>query len=98
MDSLNIIHTLWIGDSLSSMENLMLKSFLCNNYNVYLWTYKNILNIPIGISIKDANEIIRKTKYSVTNRKINMDMAREVYPDFPIYLDISYCMKKAVSG
>ena len=62
MDSLNIIHTLWIGDSLSSMENLMLKSFLCNNYNVYLWTYKNILNIPIGISIKDANEIIPENK------------------------------------
>ena len=93
MDSLNIIHTLWIGDSLSSMENLMLKSFLCNNYNVYLWTYKNILNIRVFLlSLK------LKTKYSVTNRKINMDMAREVYPDFPIYLDISYCMKKAVSG
>lgn len=54
----DIIHTLWIGDSLSAMEKLMLLSFLHYNCTVYLWTYENSLNAPEGITIKDANEII----------------------------------------
>ncbi|MFN8295425.1 MAG: capsular polysaccharide synthesis protein [Chitinophagales bacterium] len=62
MDSSNIIHTLWIGDSLSAMEELMLKSFQYFNCNVNLWTYKNSLTVPDGIIIKDANEIIPEHK------------------------------------
>lgn len=45
------------------MCQLTLKSFLDNNHDVYLWTYnKNLKNIPDGVILKDANEILTENK------------------------------------
>ena len=56
----HIIQSLWIGDSISTMEILSMKSFLFHNHTYHLYTYNPIENIPDGVVIKDANEIIPK--------------------------------------
>jgi len=58
VDNSEIIHTLWIGDHLSAMEQLTLSSFHHFGFEVYLWTYSKTLTAPLGITIKDASEII----------------------------------------
>lgn len=60
--SMNIIKTLWIGPSLSLLEQLSLKSFLRNGYKVELFIYDEVKNIPEGIIIRDANTILNKEK------------------------------------
>ena len=52
------IQSLWIGDKLSNMEILSMKSFLHNNHNYHLYTYGDIGNVPEGVLVKDGNKIL----------------------------------------
>jgi hypothetical protein len=57
------INFLWIGDHLNLMCQLSLKSFLDLDHGVILWTYnKDIKNVPSGVLIKNANEILEEKK------------------------------------
>ena len=53
-----IIKSLWVGDSLSIIEQLALSSFIHHGHQVELFTYNDIANIPAGVIIRDANEIL----------------------------------------
>jgi hypothetical protein len=58
-DENRIIHGLWIGKSLSSLEMLTLHSFTAKGHIFYLWVYESIENqLPKNVILKDANEII----------------------------------------
>ena len=57
-----IIQSLWIGSSLSKLEQLSMKSFLDNGHTYHLYTYDKVENIPNGVVIKDGNEILEKIK------------------------------------
>ncbi len=58
-----IIHGLWIGQELSSLEWLTLKSFTVNGHFFYLWVYENIRTpLPQNVFLKDASKIIPKEK------------------------------------
>ena len=59
---MDIIQSLWIGDELSIMEQLSIKSFLYHGHEYHLYTYGSIKNIPDGTTIKDANEIVPENK------------------------------------
>jgi hypothetical protein len=53
------INFFWLGDSLSKLSTLGLKSFLDHDHNVILWTYdKSCKNVPDGVKIEDAGKII----------------------------------------
>ena len=56
----NIIQTLWIGDTLSSMELLSLNSFVKNDMEIHLYCYEDIKNVPNGVVIKDGRDILPK--------------------------------------
>ena len=56
----NIIQTLWIGNHLSVMERLSLKSFVDNDMEIHLYCYDEIDNVPEGVVIKDGSEILPK--------------------------------------
>ncbi len=56
--SLPIIQSLWIGDELSPMEQLCLSSFLKNGHSFHLYIYDEVKNVPLGVKIKDASELI----------------------------------------
>ena len=58
MKKLPIIQSLWIGDTLSTMEELCISSFLYHGHSFHLYTYNYIKNIPDGTTVLDANEII----------------------------------------
>ena len=56
----HIIQSLWIGNSLSKMEQLCAKSFVDNGHEYHLYTYGDVKNIPEGVIVKDGNEIVDK--------------------------------------
>ncbi len=62
---LPIIQSLWIGNTLSTLEQLSITSFLRNGHEFHLYVYDEISNVPAGTILKDANEIIPKAKIIV---------------------------------
>jgi mannosyltransferase OCH1-like enzyme len=57
-----VIQGLWIGPELSVMERLSIGSFLRNGHDYHLYTYGDLGNVPPGTVIKDANEILPKSR------------------------------------
>ena len=58
----NIIQSLWIGSELSKLEQLCFKSFIDNDHTFHLYTYGEVKNVPKGVIIKDANEILNESE------------------------------------
>lgn len=51
------IHTLWIGDHLSSLERICLSSFLYHGHSVTVHTFTPDLNVPAGVRVLDASPV-----------------------------------------
>lgn len=62
MNQTPIIKTLWIGGSLSRLEYVCLKSFLVAGHEVHLYVYEDVKNIPEGVIVLDANEVVDKSE------------------------------------
>jgi len=65
------IHSLWIGDRLSYLELLTLKSFINNGYTFNLWVYddKLLKQVPAKVNLCDANKILPQSRiFSYKNR------------------------------
>ena len=77
-----IVHMLWIGDTLSAMEQLTVQSFLQCGYRVYLWTYSPDLFAPAGVVRKDANEIIPEEKIFTYNHYNKFGHGKKSYSGF----------------
>lgn len=54
------INMFWIGDELSNLELLSIKSHLKVGHKVFLWCYEKIKNVPDGVIFKNAAEILEK--------------------------------------
>ena len=52
------VNFFWIGNSVSPVEILAFKSCLSNSMTPILWSYENISDLPNGVCVKNANEII----------------------------------------
>lgn len=52
------VGTLWIGGSLSWMEQLCLKSFVDQGQKITLFSYEDIPNVPAGVIRRDGREIL----------------------------------------
>lgn len=57
------IAALWIGGSLSYLEQLCLKSFLDVGHHVKLYSYEPIDNAPEGCEMADANEVLSQENF-----------------------------------
>lgn len=57
-----IIQSLWIGNELSVIEKLTVASFIKNGHPFHLYTYQDVTNLPEGVLLKDANQIIPETE------------------------------------
>jgi GR25 family glycosyltransferase involved in LPS biosynthesis len=68
-----IVQSLWIGENLSLMEELCIKSFISNGHEFHLYTYDKINNIPNGCIIKDGNEILPKTDIFYYKKSSTLD-------------------------
>jgi len=58
----HIIQSLWIGEKLTKMEQLSIKSFIDNGHEYHLYTYDDVKGIPEGTIVKDGNEILDKSE------------------------------------
>ncbi len=56
------IKALWVGDSLSVIEQLSLASFVHHGHRVELFTYEPVADIPVGVVVRDGNEILGKDR------------------------------------
>jgi len=57
-----VIQGLWIGEELSAMEQLSLASFLANGHEYHLYAYEPIRNVPGGVVMLDAEEILPRAR------------------------------------
>ncbi len=56
------INSLWIGNELSLMEILSIKSHLKQGHEYHLWTYDLIKNIPSDVIIERGQEILHASE------------------------------------
>lgn len=56
------VQSFWFGGELSPYEGLSLKSFLNHGFEFHLYSYENTLQVPPGVILKNANEIIPQTR------------------------------------
>jgi hypothetical protein len=52
------VQSLWIGPRLSTLEQLVIRSFLANGHGFHLYTYEEIAGIPEGATVLDASRIL----------------------------------------
>jgi hypothetical protein len=52
------INILWVGDRLSTMEQLVLRSHLKQGHEVHLWAYEALAGVPDGVVIREAAGIL----------------------------------------
>jgi hypothetical protein len=57
------IGALWIGGTLSYLEQLCLKSFVDAGQHIVLYTYEGVTNAPDGVVLADANDILPQTGF-----------------------------------
>ena len=57
-----VIQGLWLGEPLSTLERLCMKSFMANGHEFHLYAYEELQGIPKGVVVKDANEIVPKER------------------------------------
>ncbi len=60
---LPIVASLWIGGSLSFLEQLCLKSFVDHGHRTILYTYGEVTGVPQGVEVLDANTIFPNDNY-----------------------------------
>lgn len=63
-----LVQTLWIGPELSTLERLSLASFLAHGHEVHLYAYADVGNVPEGVILKDANEVIPEAEVFTYHR------------------------------
>jgi hypothetical protein len=56
-----IVHSLWVGDSLSLLEQLTIKLLQSHGHQVHLWAYDKIENVPSDVVLRSAEEILPRT-------------------------------------
>lgn len=56
------IQGLWIGEELSAMEQLSIASFLANEHEYHLYTYEPVRNVPRGVTMMQAEEILPRSR------------------------------------
>ena len=58
MSNLDRVGSLWVGNKLSNLELLSIKSFILNDHPYHLYVYNDIENLPEGVILEDANRIV----------------------------------------
>jgi hypothetical protein len=55
---LDVVQSLWIGNRLSTMEQLCISSFLRQGHPFHLYVYQDTAGIPPGTTVLDGNQVL----------------------------------------
>lgn len=53
-----IMVSMWVGERLSYLEVLCIKSFVDYGYDFHLYTYNDVEGVPDGVLVRDASDIL----------------------------------------
>lgn len=56
------VQSLWIGPTLSTLEQLVIRSFLANGHDFHLYVYEPVAGIPEGATVLDAGCILPSSR------------------------------------
>lgn len=90
---------LWIGPSLSPIEQLSIQSFINHGYLYDLYVYETVQNIPANVNIRDASEILDRSEiFTYQNSSFsavsNIFRFKLLYIKDTIWVDLDIvCMK-----
>lgn len=63
--SLHVVRTLWLGDRLPPAQRACLASFVRVGHAVELFTYQPALEVPAGVCVRDAREVLPESRVFV---------------------------------
>lgn len=77
-----VVQSLWIGDTLSLLEQLTIRSYLNRDYEFQLYTYNpdTLKNVPSGTTLLDATTILPKSAVFTYNKQSTVDGASDGSP------------------
>jgi hypothetical protein len=52
------LQSVWVGPRLSTMQQLCIESYLQNGHPFHLYVYEDVVGVPAGTRVLDANEIL----------------------------------------
>lgn len=96
------IAALWMEGRLSYLEQLCLKSFVDAGHHVKLYHYGPLENVPSGVELADANEVLPRTDFLAHARTGSPALHSDLFRyrlleknDRTIWADTdAYCMKR----
>ena len=53
-----VVHCVWVGSDLGLLERLSISLLQSHGHEVHLWTYKPLNNVPLGVIVRAAAEIL----------------------------------------
>lgn len=80
------VHTFWTGPDLSYYEDLSLRSVVATGARVLLYTYNKTLNVPEGVELVDAREVLSGPIYQFHHKDGDLSLA--LHSDLFRYLAI----------
>lgn len=101
MERLPTIACLWMEGSLSWLEQLCIKSFLDAGHQVVLYHYGPLENVPDGVELADAKDVLDRTNFLTHKRTGSPALHSDVFRyklleknDNMIWADTdAYCMR-----
>jgi len=69
--------TLWLGERLGPLERACLRSFLRAGHPVTFYAYEDVVGIPEGVTVADAEEVLPRTV-----RERNAALPKSVFADY----------------
>lgn len=79
MSRVREVGTLWIGGSLSWMEQLCLKSFVDRGQKITLFSYEPIPNVPEGVIRRDGREVLETDNFLKYEKKDSFALFADLF-------------------
>ena len=79
MGKVREVGTLWIGGSLSWMEQLCLKSFVDRGQKITLFSYEPIPNVPEGVIRRDGREVLETDNFLKYEKKDSFALFADLF-------------------
>lgn len=79
MTNLPPIGALWIGGSLTWLEQLCLKSFVAHGHQTLLYTYGEVRNVPEGVEIRDGRDVLDTDQFILHERTQSVALFSDLF-------------------